>query len=370
MRRDFSESAREELLQLVRDVEEEKLSDFTDWIGDRWYDFQSWIGELDIKNYLDNVNVYHKKIIDKNNTSETQINAIFEEVNKVSTDYKSRFEATREDMSLYGELLTQFTDTVDPAKGLFTSQYVGEGLKNAVNDYMERSERLQNIVMKDLPDNNPAFDDSGSYGGAQGSAQNKYKDEDIQVIVRKYYPELSDKEVQKLLKQMNSEGCTYVAVCNTIFKEYVGREDEFEKTFGFPMHKDGDLNYDALIVDYYCSKDTEESVRFDNIELVEERWEAYLKEHDVDVDVVSRLKVTPETYDEIVSGGQLIVSVRPLNLEDEQGNIVDGRDCGHAMTVTGVTEDGRYIVSSWGKVYYVDPKNNYSAIVFQQVRYE
>ena len=25
------------------------------------------------------------------------------------------------------------------------------------------------------------------------------------------------------------------------------------------------------------------------------------------------------------------------------------------MTVTGVTEDGRYIVSSWGGKYYIDP---------------
>ena len=28
------------------------------------------------------------------------------------------------------------------------------------------------------------------------------------------------------------------------------------------------------------------------------------------------------------------------------------------MSVTGVTDDGRLIVSSWGKKYYIDPKDS------------
>lgn len=40
------------------------------------------------------------------------------------------------------------------------------------------------------------------------------------------------------------------------------------------------------------------------------------------------------------------------------------------MTVTGVTEDGRFIVSSWGKRYYIDPDTDYNRLQFQQVRYD
>ena len=58
MERDFSEAARQELLSLVSQVENEKWCDFTDWVGDRWYDFQEWIGSLDIKNYIDNINLF------------------------------------------------------------------------------------------------------------------------------------------------------------------------------------------------------------------------------------------------------------------------------------------------------------------------
>ena len=52
MYRDFSEKSRNELLGLVSQVENEKISNFTDWVGDRWYDFESWIGILNIRNYL------------------------------------------------------------------------------------------------------------------------------------------------------------------------------------------------------------------------------------------------------------------------------------------------------------------------------
>ena len=65
MYRDFSENSKRKLLSLVSSVENEKICDFTDWIGDRWLDFQSWIGKLSIKKYINNVNAYHKKVIDK-----------------------------------------------------------------------------------------------------------------------------------------------------------------------------------------------------------------------------------------------------------------------------------------------------------------
>ena len=50
---------------------------------------------------------------------------------------------------------------------------------------------------------------------------------------------------------------------------------------------------------------------------------------------------------------------------------MDDRDAGHAMTITGVTDDGRFIVSSWGETYYLDSDlSGYSRCEFQQVIYE
>ena len=73
MYRDFSNNSKIRMLGLVTEVENDKISDFTDWVGDRWYDFESWIGQLNIKNYLNNVNIYYKKVIDKNNTTTRMI---------------------------------------------------------------------------------------------------------------------------------------------------------------------------------------------------------------------------------------------------------------------------------------------------------
>lgn len=104
MKRDFSEAARQELFSLVSQVENEKWCDFTDWVGDRWYDFEEWIGSLDIKNYIDNINEYHKKVIDKNNATIGQIEEIFEDVNQVSADYKARTDSISSTVSCHPEL--------------------------------------------------------------------------------------------------------------------------------------------------------------------------------------------------------------------------------------------------------------------------
>ena len=50
-----------------------------------------------------------------------------------------------------------------------------------------------------------------------------------------------------------------------------------------------------------------------------------------------------------------MISYHDGNLQDINGNTVQFIDGGHAMTITGTTSDGRYIVSSWGEKYYIDP---------------
>ena len=61
MIRDFSDRAKQELTAMISQIENEKLCDFTDWIGDRWYDFEEWIGVLHLEEDLSNVNSYHRK---------------------------------------------------------------------------------------------------------------------------------------------------------------------------------------------------------------------------------------------------------------------------------------------------------------------
>lgn len=121
-------------------------------------------------------------------------------------------------------------------------------------------------------DGSEPYDDDGSYGGSQSSIANHAKvieitlwgydfkilmpEKDLFDFVRSHpgYENLTDREIQELLKTIAQNGCGWVACANAIFAEYEGRPEDFEKAFGFPMYNaDGDLNYDQLTIDFYLS---------------------------------------------------------------------------------------------------------------------
>jgi hypothetical protein len=55
------------------------------------------------------------------------------------------------------------------------------------------------------------------------------------------------------------------------------------------------------------------------------------------------------------SGKNVNIAAGKFNLYNKDGSVA-AKDVGdHWMTVTGTTKDGRYIVSSWGKRYYLNP---------------
>ena len=57
----------------------------------------------------------------------------------------------------------------------------------------------------------------------------------------------------------------------------------------------------------------------------------------------------------INSGKNVNIATESFNLYNENGKAVAKDVESHWMTITGVTKDGRYIVSSWGKRYYLNP---------------
>ncbi len=146
MKRDFSEDARQQLLSLVAQVENEKWCNFTDAIGDRWCDFEAWIGLLNVQDYIDNINDYHKKVIDKNNTNAANIEHIFENVNAVSDCYKSRFIATLANLREYKQIINRLSAVIEPGKGNFTPETINSGLKDAINEYLTLHKSLMSIA--------------------------------------------------------------------------------------------------------------------------------------------------------------------------------------------------------------------------------
>lgn len=262
-------------------------------------------------------------------------------------------------------------------------------LQECLNEILESYLRSERII-RSYPNGNPAFDEDGSYGGNQSDpllAFKGEKHEELSWIVRTYYPGYTDQEIEKYLRKLESEGCGYVALINTVFRQYVGREAEFERTFGFAMYdSDGELNYDLMVTDFYAAADNHDRFLFWDVidpfedrsstvgsgttrESREYRWEMYLEDHGINVNV-RNVEVTAENYERLAREGDLIVGVHPCILYDRRGRKAVNLDGGHAMTVTGVTEDGMLRVSSWGREYYIKPEDTvYSRVQFQQVCY-
>lgn len=248
-------------------------------------------------------------------------------------------------------------------------------LSTALGEAVQAYNTAENHILEfDGSLSNPAFNGpQGQYGGRQaGPSENL---EEMINIVRKYHPDWSRSQIKKYLNTLNSEGCGYVAMVNTIYLRFKGREDEFERIFGFPMYdKNGNLNYNALITDFYTAKDDPGN---DGTTLGEREqyWEEYCRDHGISVDVRT-VDVNVQNYKEMVKDGEIVVGLRPLILytrnADGTYEQVDDRDAGHAMTITGVTDDGRFIVSSWGETYYLDSDMSvYDGFLeFQQVVYE
>lgn len=126
MKRDFSDNAYNELVGLVKEVEDEQWCDFTDWLGDRWYDFESWIGLLSIDEYIDDVNSYHKKVIDKNNASVEDIKRIFDNVKIIDQNYSTRTAAYLTRLNEFKMLVGKFAETISPENGTFHPKELGD----------------------------------------------------------------------------------------------------------------------------------------------------------------------------------------------------------------------------------------------------
>lgn len=151
MLRDFSDSSKQNILNLVSEVENEKLCDLTDWVGDRWIDFEEFTGQLNIRKYVNNANTYHKKVIDKNNATKDSINRIFSNVANVNNTYYNVFTNIDDLLQQWNKYIVELQGIVSPSNGRFEAAYMESSLKNILED-IEKDEIkcLRDKMVKDI----------------------------------------------------------------------------------------------------------------------------------------------------------------------------------------------------------------------------
>lgn len=377
MKKDFSKTSENHLIKIIKSLEPTNyFQKVGDWFGDVGLTISGWFGNLNVEEYLNNIDEYHKKVLDKNNTTVRQLKQIFSIVRNDDENYGQKIQAEIQNTlcSPLNKYIFELSEIVNPSNGLFNLYTINQRL-SSISAILE--ENIKKII-------NPSYinDDDEHYGGYQGSCldrwvENKNSDRAMfRKIIKKYFPKYNDKKIRGLLDEMNNEGCNYMAWVNTIFGQYIGKEKKFEEVFGFSMYdENGFPNWDLVMLDFYCSQgEVDGKIYGLTKKTSEKRWENYLKSKDISCDVVN-IDVNVDTFEELSLEGEIVVAISPLRLRDSEGNLVDTRNAGHAMVITEVvTIDDKkmYKVSSWGKDYYIDP-NDFSKdmrIEYQQARYK
>nr|WP_300167675.1 hypothetical protein [uncultured Flavonifractor sp.] len=155
---------------------------------------------------------------------------------------------------------------------------------------------------------------------------------------------------------------------------YETRMAEFKEKYGCVLgtyDADGNLQISeearlAMINEINSSYDANEVVTFDKsrdgltVFAQENHIRAYLEEKGINPDHLSYSVVSSVNSNQIqsdINSGKtaqvLLLSGTEMHHENGGSQSLSG---GHYVTITDVTEDGKYIVSSWGEKYYIDPK--------------
>lgn len=242
------------------------------------------------------------------------------------------------------------------------------------------------------------------------------KDSKVKEIIKTYFPEATIEQMEQLLISINNVGCGYAALTNSIFCHFTGKEEEFEEAFGFPMYTEDEngninFNYEYLMLDIFCFKYKDNSAAGTDLSPLEltledpetytegstgmdelDYFEAYLQSKGLDGSAKLEYFVfNEEIYDEYysdtenyhkideiytfirdklkdsseeiiinVGGGQFSQNEEYWTLyeynnrENDEKKIVNPGNVGHAMSIVGITEDNKLIVSSWGKQYILE----------------
>lgn len=241
------------------------------------------------------------------------------------------------------------------------------------------------IILKDS--NGNSLDIFGNYnleseqfGGNQSDMRKVGADVYIDKIFNKYASNLPAEEKYQLLNSIASSGCGKVAVTNLVFRKFQGREKEFFDTFGFPMYdikKTGnyfsvDYNYEPLILDLACH---DGNVKYTDGTLyaISDYWILGVKDDSFGTSVNSRAnmeKYLEESYNVKLENynsplafvGEAGYTLYPL---DGSSPVHFGPQTGkHAMIEVGKTDDGKAIVSSWGKAYIFEQSTDQDDIEF------
>ena len=154
-------------------------------------------------------------------------------------------------------------------------------------------------------------------------------------------------------------------ICD-ILRDYQDNPAKFEQDYGVKYDPESATIPDEVsnaILARYDGEVASYKVEGTTVYSQENRLLAYLHEKGVNADVNCSSSSTmsiDSVKNTIESGTVVKLSLsKGTQFYDENGNVQKTLGGGHAVLITNVTDDGRYVISSWGNQYYVDPSQVY-----------
>lgn len=110
--RDFSEGAREKLIESIKDVEGDNPLQYQKW--PQWEKVDDFIRfKLDIDNYHRDINTYYEYLIEKNNTSIEHVNEIFDMAYKLDNNHSSKLKEQAKKLKVLEASIMKLTQSFD-----------------------------------------------------------------------------------------------------------------------------------------------------------------------------------------------------------------------------------------------------------------
>ena len=123
MTRDFSEQQKQNLLNMVKEVQPDNFfQGLGDWFGDKGLCFSHLIGNLNINKYLNDLDSFHRKMIDKDDMSARKINTIFTNVHNVDSIYSQYNSSAYECIVKYSDFMCEYSSLLSNEQLSLNSQ--------------------------------------------------------------------------------------------------------------------------------------------------------------------------------------------------------------------------------------------------------
>lgn len=191
----------------------------------------------------------------------------------------------------------------------------------------------------------------------------------------------------EILDMQKAQGCGYSVITNWICEEYANDPDAFEDKYGYPLYinirNHESFNYAVLSVDAFlennidvlrdCDSSTDVSIHPDEMAT---EYSAIGGNHEFDV---TMRDISVETYQEHMDNGYAGACIaayrfelKPYGSNESDANYVASQttEDGHWMTITGVSENGNFIVSSWGQEWELLSSDVYATFPVDGVQNE